>query len=92
MHDISEISITLYITYQLHDKEISEMTEYKYKSSLLLLSFWLLSLPIALSNYIIKVIKLLYDIQELSIIRFAIYYLHYKNKQKSNLEYYFCYK
>lgn len=56
------------------------MKKLVYKPSLFRPSPQLLSSRAASSNYIVKVMKLLYDVQEASITRFAIYYPHYKNK------------
>lgn len=79
MHNISEISTTLYAIYNLYYIEKSEITESIYKPFFLWSPFQLLSLSAILSNYIIKAIKLLYNIQEVNIIKFAIYYLYYKD-------------
>ena len=55
------------------------MTKSTYKPSLFRLPSQLLP-PAISSNYIIKVIKPLYDILEASTTRFAVYHLHYKKK------------
>ena len=56
------------------------MTNSLYKPFLLQPILQLLSPPAASSNYIVKVMKPLYDVQEASITRFAIYHPHYKDK------------
>ena len=56
------------------------MIKAAYKSSLFWPSPQLLSLPITSSNYIVKIIQSLYDMQKVNIIWFVIYHLHYKDK------------
>ncbi len=80
IYNIPEVSTTLYAIYHLHYKEKSEMTKFVYKSSLFQPPLQLLSPPITSSNYIIQIIKPLYDMSEVNIIRFVIYHLYNKNK------------
>lgn len=80
IQDMLEAYITSYTTYHSYYKEKSEMTKSIYKLSLLQPPFQLLLLLATLSNYIIKFMKLLYNMQNVSITWFAIYCLHYKDK------------
>lgn len=75
-------STILYTTYHLHYKEKFRMTKSVYKPSLLRPPPQLLSLPVTSSNYIVKVMKPFYNMQETSITRFAIYHLYYKEKSR----------
>ncbi len=90
MHDVSEASTTLYAIYHPHYKEKSGMTKSAYKPSLLRPPLQLLSLPAVSSNYIVKVMKPLYNVQEASITRFAIYHPHYKDKLSNQTRSFVC--
>ncbi len=80
MHDVLEVSTTSYTTYYPYYKKKSGMTKSVYKPFLLRPPPQLLLLLTISSNYIVKVMKPLYNLQEASITRFAIYYLYYKDK------------
>lgn len=80
IHDVPEVSISLYATYHPYYKEKSGITKSAYKPFLLQPFSQLLSPSVTLSNYIVQVIKLLYVVQGACITRLVIYHLHYKNK------------
>ena len=80
LHGVSGVGNDCFANYHLHYKEKLGVTEFTYKTSLLWPPSELISPPAVSSNYIVKVIKLLYDILEASITRFAIYHPHYKDK------------
>lgn len=75
-----KINTTWFATYHLHYKKKLKMTKFVYNFSL----FWplpkLILLLYTLSNYIIKIIKLLYYILKVGNYLFAIYHLYYKKK------------
>lgn len=80
MYHVPKASTTLYATYHPYYKEKSEMTKSAYKLSLLRPPPQLVSSLTTSSNYIIKVMKPLYNVQEASVTRSAIYHPHYKDK------------
>ena len=68
-----------FFNHHLHYKEKPGMTEFAYKPFLFQPSSQLLP-PAVSSNYIVKVIKSLYNVPETSTKCFAIYYPHYKGE------------
>ena len=80
LHGVSEVGNHRFANHHLHYKEKLGMTESTYKTSLLRPPPQLISPPAASANYIVKVMKPLYDMPEASITRFAIYHPHYKDK------------
>lgn len=79
-----EVNTIVFATYHLHYKEIAKMTKSAHNSIIFRLSYKLLLLLVVLSDDIIKIMKLLYNIKA-DIQQFDIYYLHYNNKIKINL-------
>lgn len=79
--NIPEASRICFAINHLHYKEVIKLT---YNFSLFQPFFNMSSILDALFNYIVKVMKLLYNISKPNN-RFAIYYLHYKDKLVGNL-------
>ena len=79
LHDVPKASTNRFAAYHPYYKEKREMTESAYKPSLLRPPPQL-SPPAASFNYIVKVMKPLYDVPEASTTSFATYHPHYKEK------------
>lgn len=77
IYNVLKASTIFYGIYYPHYIKKSGMTNSIYKL------FQLLSPSIIISNNIIKIIKLLYNVRKISITWFAIYHLHYKDKLSS---------
>ena len=80
LHGVSEVGNHRFANHHLHYKKKLGMTESTYKTSLFRPPPLLILPPIASSNYIVKVMKSLYDLSEASITWFAIYHLYYKDR------------
>ena len=82
-HDVLEVGNNRFANHHLHYKEKPEMTESTYKTSVFRPLPQLISPPVTSSNYIVKIMKLLYNMPEISITRFVIYHPYYKDKLRN---------